>query len=275
MPRSSGAANNIYVNMTTYLDKIIAHHRLRASQDFRSSHDLMSRAMDAGSCRGFKNALLDPGVSIIAEIKRRSPSKGELNVSLDPVLLAKTYEGSGARCISVLTDSEFFGGSLGDLCQVHRAVQVPLLRKDFTVSVNDIFDARIAGADAVLLIVAALSLSELEEFHGVAREVGLDVLVEVHDSVEAQTAVRVGAELIGINQRDLSTFEVDAGRGARLVGELVGRAVLVCESGINSRVQMQELKHAGFNAALMGEVLVRSLDPGGTLASLAAAGRGD
>ncbi len=259
--------------MPTYLDKIIEDHRERARTDLRSTRDLWLKALDTEPCLGFRKALLGSGVSIIAEIKRRSPSKGELNVALDSVSQAKSYEAFGASCISVLTDENYFAGSLEDLRQVRRNVQIPLLRKDFTVCANDVIDARINGADAVLLIVAALSQRELADLHGLALEVGLDVLVEVHDEGELARANDVGADLVGVNQRNLFTFEVDTQKAAEMAKLFSSGVVKVCESGISSGKQMQMLAKAGYNAALVGEVLVRSTHPGQTLLGLLDAGR--
>jgi len=261
--------------MATYLDKIISDHRAWAKSDTRRTSDLLKLALDSGPSRGFREALRGGGVSIIAEIKRKSPSKGELNSALDPVVLAKSYELSGASCISILTDEKYFSGSLDDLSNVRNAVRIPLLRKDFTVSVNDVLDAKLYGADAVLLIVAALSGQELAEFYGIAKEVGLDALVEVHDESELARAKDIGADLIGVNQRNLATFEVDRSK-AQVLGALFSApAVKVCESGISSADQMRTLAQLGYDAALIGESLVTSSDPGVSLAGLLQAGRGD
>lgn len=243
--------------------------------DSRSTRDLLSMARDTGPCLGFARALAGRGLSIIAEIKRRSPSKGDLNLSLDPASQAKVYEFHGASCVSVLTDGKYFGGSLQDLKVVRSNVRIPILRKDFTVCTNDVLDAKLNGADAVLLIVAALSQGELEEFLGVAKEVGLDSLVEVHDREELERAKAAGAELVGVNQRDLFTFEVDSGRAAALAIDISESAVKVCESGISSSIQIRSLAEAGYDAALIGETLVRSMDPGRTLSELLAAGRSE
>lgn len=258
--------------MTTYLDQIILDHRRMAESDSRDTIELTRIAKDLPPCKGFREALKFDGVSVIAEIKRRSPSRGILNVTLDPILLAKTYELSGASCISVLTDEKYFSGTLEDLVKVRNAVDIPILRKDFTVSANDVVDARINGADAILLIAAALEKNELVDLHGLAIELGLDVLVEVHDEDELIEAIGIDADLIGVNQRDLFTFNVDTSVASRLAGQFPTSVVRVCESGIVSDRQMEELRELGYDAALIGELLVKSGDPESTLQSLVAAG---
>ncbi len=205
---------------------------------------------------------------MISEIKRRSPSKGDLQADLDPADLASRYEAGGAACMSVLTDSDWFGGSAGDLRVARAAVDLPVLRKDFTVSARDIADARIMGADCVLLIVAALDQDELVLFGSLASELGMAALVEVHDEDELDRAVDAGATIIGVNQRDLLTFEVDQERALR-VGEAIPDGVVkVAESGIRGRKDAEVLAGAGFDALLVGETLVRSGDPAGAIANL-------
>lgn len=258
--------------MTTYLDQIILDHRRMAENDNRKTVELKRVAKDLLPCKGFREALKVDGVSVIAEIKRKSPSKGLLNENLDPVLLAKSYESNGASCISVLTDEKYFSGNLEDLVNVRKAVDIPILRKDFTVSPNDVLDARINGADAVLLIVAALEKNELVDLHGLAVELGLDVLVEIHDESELAQAIYMNADLIGVNQRDLFSFKVDTSVALRLARGIPSTVVKVCESGIVSDRQMEDLRMAGYQAALIGELLVKSNSPELTLQSLLAAG---
>jgi indole-3-glycerol phosphate synthase len=258
--------------MSTYLDKILAVHREAARADRR---DLARLLVEAGSCglvpRGFAAALrAGPALSVIAEIKRRSPSKGPLAPDLDPALLAKAYAGAGAACLSVLTDAEFFAGSAEDLAEARCAVDLPVLRKDFTVGPADVCDARLMGADAVLLIVAALTTAELAELLGTARRLGLDALVEVHDEAEADLALSAGAEVIGVNQRDLVTFEVDTQRAVRVARALPGHVLRVAESGVRDRDDVRRLADAGFDAVLVGEALVTAPDPGAALAALTA-----
>lgn len=256
--------------MGTYLDKILTAHRRAARDDDRRLDQLVERARQMPPTRGFREALANgPGLSVIAEIKRRSPSKGDLNTALDPAGLAETYRDSGARCLSVLTDVEFFGGSPDDLMVARRAVALPVLRKDFTVDPRDVCDARLIGADCVLLIVAALDDSELADYSALARELELDVLVEVHDEDELQRALsNTASDLIGVNQRDLVTFEVDTERAVRVVAEIPDDVVKVAESGVSGRDDAITLAAAGYDAVLVGEHLVTSNDIGAALGEL-------
>lgn len=210
--------------METYLDRILDRHRAEAEKDNRIFGELFETAERSPLPRGFLKSLETDGLSVIAEVKRKSPSKGALAIDLNPSELAKKYEIGGAACLSVLTDTESFGGSPGDLQVVRESVDLPVLRKDFTVHEFDILDARIMGADAVLLIAAALVDEDLKRFHELARELRLDVLVEVHDEIELERAISMGANLIGVNQRDLYTFEVDHERALRM-GDLIGGSV--------------------------------------------------
>src|SRR6478672_6501550 len=202
----------------TYLDRILVAHRAAAAADDRPFDALLASAREVDEpVRGFTAALIGSDrLAVIAEVKRRSPSKGELRVDLDPYALASLYESGGAACLSVLTDVEFFGGSADDLRAARAASRVPVLRKDFTVSPADVCDARLMGADAVLLIAAALGDEDLAALYALAVELGLDVLVEVHDEGELERAMSVGATLVGVNQRDLVTFEVDTDRAVRV-----------------------------------------------------------
>src|SRR6516165_1691093 len=204
--------------MATYLDRILAAHRLSRAADSRSLDRLLDAAQQcASSVRGFRAALeAADGLAVIAEIKRRSPAKGDLVGHLVPDVLAKEYAGGGATCLSVLTDAEFFGGTAADLGDARAATGLPVLRKDFTVGPGDVCDARLMGADAVLLIVAALSSLEVRRLAQLAAGLGLDVLVEIHDEAELDIALGAGATVIGVNQRDLVTFQVDADRAERL-----------------------------------------------------------
>ncbi len=253
----------------TYLDGILAAHRAAATGDHRDVHALVQRATQMPAGRGFSGALREPGLSVIAEIKRRSPSKGALAPDdLDPALLAKAYEAGGAVCLSVLTDEEFFAGSFDDLARARAAVQCPVLRKDFTVDERDVCDARLMGADAVLLIAAALSDDELRTFHALAASVGLDALVEVHDEDELEKAMGVGATLIGVNQRDLVTFEVDHERALRMAAAMPAGVVKVAESGVRGADDAKRLAEAGYDAVLVGEHLVTSADPAAAIRAL-------
>ena len=205
---------------------------------------------------------------MIAEIKRRSPSKGDLAADLDPATVASAYADGGAACLSVLTDDEFFGGSVDDLQRARAATALPVLRKDFTVSAHDVADARLMGADAVLLIAAALERSELIELHRLAVELGLDALVEVHDEDELEVAIEAGATIVGVNQRDLVTFEVDEQRAARMAPAIPDGVLKIAESGVGSPEAARRLADAGYDAILVGEHLVTASDPAAAVAAL-------
>jgi indole-3-glycerol phosphate synthase len=221
--------------------------------------------------RGFRAALAGAeGMAVISEVKRRSPSKGALFPDLDPAQLARQYQAGGASCLSVLTDVDWFGGSVADLQAARAAVSLPVLRKDFTVHRHDVLDARIMGADCVLLIAAALDDAELAEFHGLATGVGLDVLVEIHDEAELERALAVDATLIGVNQRDLVTFEVDTDRAVRMAPLMPEGVVRVAESGVRDAADVGVLGNAGYHAVLVGESLVKHGDPEAGVAELRA-----
>lgn len=259
--------------MATYLDAILERHRAAAADDTRSVAELRRQADAQPPTRGFRAALAGvDGLGVIAEVKRRSPSKGDLFAGLDPATLAADYARGGATCLSVLTDAESFGGSADDLRAARDGCALPVLRKDFTVAERDIHDARIMGADAILLIAAALDDIELRDFHGLATEVGLDALVEIHDEAELERAEAVGALLIGVNQRDLVTFEVDHDRATRMAKLFPEGVVSVAESGVRGPDDAGSLARAGYDAVLVGESLVTSGDPAGGVASLRAAG---
>jgi len=207
-------------------------------------------------------------MAVIAEIKRRSPSKGALAPDVAPDVVAQAYENGGAAALSVLTDVEFFDGSAADLVAARRSCGLPVLRKDFTVDHRDVYDARIMGADAILLIVAVLSQPELEELGSLAAALGMAALVEVHSLAELDRALDAGADLIGVNQRDLHTFEVDRQRAEQLAALMPADVVKVAESGIHGRAQVEALETAGYDAVLVGESLITSADPAGSLRSL-------
>lgn len=253
----------------TYLDHILARHRAEAARDERDVAELFTRAANTAPTRGFAAALrAAEGLGVIAEVKRRSPSKGDLFADLDPAELAGRYRSGGASCLSVLTDGESFGGSPEDLVAAREACPLPVLRKDFTVSAHDVLDARIMGADCVLLIAAALDDTELREFHALATDLDLDVLVEVHDEAELERALAVGASLVGVNQRDLVTFEVDHERAARMAAAFPATVVSVAESGVRNPDDAFDLAAAGYDAVLVGESLVTSGDPAAAVAAL-------
>ena len=258
--------------MRTYLDEILARHRAEAAADTRSRDELRSRVVDLPPTRGFADALRRAdGLGVIAEVKRRSPSKGDLFPGLDPAGLAAQYRSGGATCLSVLTDTESFGGSPADLAAARAGCDLPVLRKDFTVSALDVLDARLMGADCVLLIAAALDDRELAAFHQLAGEIGLDALVEVHDEAELERAVDVGATLVGVNQRDLVTFEVDHDRALRMASAFPAGVVSVAESGVRGPDDAASLAAAGYDAVLVGESLVTSGDPGAAVRALRSA----
>jgi len=259
--------------VATYLDRIIAEHRASAAADERRLDDLIGNALAVAPARGFRAALAGPGLSVIAEVKRRSPSKGDLFGNLNPTILAREYAAGGASCMSVLTDEVNFGGSAADLAEARSAVTLPVIRKDFTVHERDIADARLMGSDCVLLIVSALSDSELGRFHSLAVDLGLDVLVETHDEAELERALAVGATLIGVNQRDLVTFQVDHERAARMGGVMPDSVVSVAESGVRGPDDAASLHQAGYDAILVGESLVTSGDPENGVRALIEAGR--
>ena len=270
-----------------YLAEIVAAHRRAATEDRRDPDALEAEAMRAPAPPGFVAALLGAGrsapahgtppqapdgahaLAVIAEVKRRSPSRGALAPDLDPGRVAAEYAAGGAACLSVLTDEAFFGGRPGDVAAARRASGLPVLRKDFTVSANDVCDARIMGASAVLLIVAALDDAELASFHALAGRLGLEALVEVHTDDELDRALALRAHVIGVNQRDLATFEVDTGRAARMAERLPEDVVAVAESGIRGAEDARRLAAAGYQAVLVGESVVTSGDRTGAVRALA------
>lgn len=259
--------------MGSYLEAILAFHRARVNadaRDIRLMEEAAVRSAEKDPPRPFAASLRRSEVAVIAEVKRRSPSRGELCPDLDASLLAAEYADGGAACLSVLTDSAHFGGSPDDLARARAAVTLPVLRKDFTVSLKDVFDARIMGADAVLLIAAGLNDDELRTFRAAAEGLGMAALVEVHDEHEAERAITCGARLVGVNQRDLHTFDVDGERAARVAKLLPAAAIKVAESGISSAADVARLAEAGFDAVLIGERLVTAHDRGAALRPLAA-----
>ena len=256
--------------MATYLDTIVAAHRAAAAADERRLDDLLGQVGDLEPARGFADALrAGDRLAVISEVKRRSPSKGDLAPDLVPSSLAADYERGGAACLSVLTDAEFFGGSAGDLGEARAACGLPVLRKDFTVDERDVVDARLMGADAVLLIVAALDDDELRRFAARATDLGLDALVEVHDEAELERALDAGSTLVGVNQRDLTTFSVDRELAAKLRPAMPDGVVTVAESGIRDAADARALAAAGYDAVLVGETLVKSPDPAAAVHDLA------
>jgi len=218
-------------------------------------------AAAAAPARDFRAALRAPGLSVIAEIKRRSPSVGAIDEHLDPSLRAAAYEAGGAAALSVLTEPDHFGGSLDDLETARAAVGLPVLRKDFVLHSAQIWQARAHGADAILLIVAALSDRDLTELLETAEEAGVAALVEAHTASEARRAASAGASIIGVNNRDLTSFTVDLATAEGLRGELPAEAVTVAESGVSNPAGAARMAAAGYDAVLVGEALVRASDP--------------
>ena len=258
------------------LDEIVATKReevARAKERCSPAElDARARAMEA-PCRGFRAALATHAPpAVIAEIKRRSPSKGEIRADFDPVACAKSYLEGGAACLSVLTDESYFGGHLDYLTDVRAVVPLPLLRKDFTIDPYQIAEARVFGADAVLLIASCLEPAELRELRACAVGHGLDVLIEVHDEAELEVALAAGADLVGVNNRNLATFEVDLATTERLAAQVPAGAelLLVAESGIGGPADVARLARAGAGAFLVGESLMREPDLAAALRALRA-----
>jgi indole-3-glycerol phosphate synthase len=252
------------------LDDIVAGVRTDLAQRraATSEADLRAALADVDPARDPMPALRGPGSSVIAELKRRSPSKGDLAEIADPAVLARQYAAGGAAAISVLTEERRFSGSLDDLRVVRAAVDVPLLRKDFTVEPYQVLEARATGADLVLLIVAALDDDMLRRLHDQARELGMTVLVEVHDEPETARAVDLGAELMGVNARNLKTLDVDPDTFGLLAPLVPGDRVLVAESGISSPIDVKRYVAEGARAVLVGEALVKDGDPEGAVRAM-------
>lgn len=233
---------------------------------------LRTTALDAPPVRDLVAALrpADGHLAVISEIKRRSPSKGHLAPDLDAATTAKAYEAGGAACLSVLTDTVYFGGSVDDLQAARAATEIPVLRKDFTIDEIQVYETRAIGADAILLIVAALlDDALLADLHSLSTALGLDVLVEAHTAAELDRALAAGARIVGINSRDLSTFGEDLSVAERLVRALPPDVLAVAESAIRSPDDARRMAAAGFDAVLVGEALVRSSDPTAAVRQLA------
>ncbi len=247
------------------LDDIIANKKeeLAETKSRVSLADIKAKAADAGPVRGFGAALSKgPGIGLIAEIKKASPSKGVIREDFDPLAIARIYAESGASCISVLTEQRFFQGKIEYLEMVRKAQWLPLLRKDFIIDEYQIFEARAAGADAILLIAACLEKRQIEDFLGIAARLGLDVLVESHTYRELDKSLLAGATLVGINNRDLSTFTVSLQTTLDLLKDIPEDRTVVSESGIKTRDDVVKLEKAGVDAILVGEGLMREKDIG-------------
>lgn len=261
--------------MPAFLDQIVAATRRKMGEAKRAAYlDELERRAEQHAPRGFRRVLAEKsknGVAIIAELKKASPSKGLIRAEFDPAELARELERAGATALSVLTDEEFFQGSLANLRVASAAVGLPCLRKDFILDEFQLLEARANSADAVLLIVAALSQGELTALAREARRRGLDVLCEVHDAEELARALDAGCDLIGVNTRDLRTFNVDLETAFRMAESFPENVVRVAESGIHSGLDIARLRAAGYHAFLVGESLMRAERPGEALRELVAA----
>ncbi len=260
--------------MTTVLDAIVAGVRedLAVRAERVSLSDLERRVSERPSAIDAEERLRQEGLSLIAEVKRASPSKGALADIPDPASLASTYAQAGATAISVLTEQRRFSGSLADLDAVRAAVSVPVLRKDFMVTDYQLWEARAHGADIILLIVASLTDEELVRMHALAHELGMTALVEVHDEGETQRAVDIGARVIGVNARNLKTLEIHPDTFSRLVPLIPPGVVTVAESGIRDAADAAMYAAQGADALLVGEALVRGADRAAAVQSLISAG---
>ncbi len=249
-----------FIRTDTVLDKILARKAedVAAAKAAVSYTALESAAREAAPVRDFAGALRRETVALIAEVKHASPSKGVLIEDFDPVALGTTYADNGAACISVLTDEPFFMGHLDHMRAVRAAVGVPVLRKDFTIDPYQVVEGRAAGADAMLLIVAALADGQMSELHGAIRGLGMAALVEVHNEAELERALALGATLIGVNNRDLKSFAEDIGTTERLARLLPAGVTLVAESSIRTLADVRRMGAAGAHAVLVGEGLVRA-----------------
>lgn len=255
--------------MTSVLAELMASAKHAADQREQRRAEVERRLAWAPSPRDPLPAFRSPGLSVIAEVKRSSPSKGALAEILDPAELARDYERGGAAAVSVLTEPTRFGGSLEDLAVVRDAVDLPVLRKDFISTDFQLLEARALGADLALLIVAGLDQATLTRLYATASGLGLTPLVEVHSVEEGRRAADVGAQLIGVNNRDLTTLEVDVARFEKIAPTLPGDAVLVAESGLLTDGDVRRVRSAGADVVLMGEALVTSGDPGQAVSRIA------
>ncbi|WP_028610539.1 indole-3-glycerol phosphate synthase TrpC [Paenibacillus harenae] len=252
-----------------FLDKIVATKRAEVAalaERFQMA-EAEKRIAELDNCRGFERALTANGrnrsMGLIAEVKKASPSKGLIRSDFEPTKLAKAYEDAGADCISVLTDRDYFQGSNSYLSAVRDAVSIPLLRKDFTIDARQIYEARLIGADAVLLIAAILTPVQLGDFHDLAKSIGMDVLVEVHNRAELEDVLALDkATLIGINNRDLKSFVTDLKTTEALIGLMPKNVIIISESGIAGRADMDYLQSVGAHGVLIGEHFMRHADVG-------------
>ena len=254
----------------TILDAILAHKAGEVAERSRTRPlaDIRAAAEAASPPRGFTEALLARRPGVIAEIKQASPSKGVIRPDFDPNAIARAYERAGAACLSVLTDERYFQGHDGYLADARRATALPALRKDFVVDAWQVFESRVLGADCILLIVAALDPGRLRDFDAIARELGMDVLIEVHDAGEVEAALTLEPTLLGINNRDLRTFETTLETTLDLLPAVPSGVAVVTESGIHAPEDVQRMRDGGVEAFLVGEAFMREEDPGAALERL-------
>lgn len=252
-----------YLIAVDKLTEIINYKRKEIQAILPLADKLKAAALERNEFRGFRSALnLGPDqLSVIAEVKKSSPSAGIIDPNFDPLRQARMYIDGGASCMSILTDEKFFGGHLSYLAQIAKESPIPLLRKDFIVHEVQIHEAIVSGADAILLIVAALNDDDLKRFYEIAKDLQLDVLVEVHDLPEMERALDLGADLIGINNRNLKTFTTDLATTELLADEVPDDVLLISESGIKSTTDAQRALDAGANGLLVGEALMRANSP--------------
>lgn len=251
------------IRLSDILEKIVAtkwqeieSHRQRVPMD-----ELIRQCQDLPATRGFTAALANsPPLRLIAEVKKASPSAGLIREDFDPVRIARDYHQAGASCLSVLTDENYFQGHLDYLNQIRQAVPLPLLRKDFIVDPYQVYQARVAGADAILLIAECLDPEPMKSLYDLARSLGLDVLIELHDPVNLEKVLATGTRLVGVNNRDLHTFEVDTQRTIEIRSQVPAERLIVGESGVKDRELVQSWEDAGVNAMLVGETLMRQSD---------------
>jgi indole-3-glycerol phosphate synthase len=254
----------------TILERIVGVKRteIAAAKERTPLHSIEAQARSASPVRDFVGALRAKSPAVIAEIKKASPSRGVLRENFDPAAIARSYERAGAACLSVLTDAQFFRGSLADLAAARGSCALPVLRKDFVVDPYQVLEARAAGADCILLIAACLSKDEMRELERVAQRLGMAVLVEVHDAGELETALTLETPLIGVNNRNLKTFDTTLDTTLGLLPRIPPERIVVTESGILSPADVQRMRNAGVRVFLVGEAFMRSADPGAGLIRL-------
>jgi indole-3-glycerol phosphate synthase len=258
------------------LDEIVANKRteIHYRQQRISLAEFRTRAESLPAPRNFADALVGENVALIAEIKRASPSRGDLNAQADPPHLAQAYASGGAAAISVLTDKKYFGGSLNDLKSVRVAVQAPILRKDFIVDEYQVYESRALQADAILLIVRVLADAQLRDYLALAESLEMSALVEIHDEADLERALAANARVIGINNRNLADFTVDLATTERLARGIASDKIVVAESGVFTRADVERAARAGARAVLVGEALMRAQNVGEKVQELASVKRG-